>query len=237
MAEHRFEAVLLAGGLGTRIRSVVPNLPKAMMVVGGRPFLEILIEELARKGVSHAILATGYLHEAIERHFGNHWGGVDLTYSVESRPLGTGGAIRKALGMACRHDVFVFNADTFFDISLVEFNDFHQSMQADVSLALKPLRNFDRYGSVLVTGGRITAFLEKRKTGQGLINGGSYLVNRHAIERIAFPEVFSFETDFLEKKTGEITIGGFVRDAYFIDIGIPEDYELAQKELPGFQRS
>lgn len=232
MGAPTFEAIILAGGLGTRIRSVVPNLPKAMVDVGGHPFLEILLGGLARNHVARVILATGHLHQAISAHFGNRWGSVELQYSVENRPLGTGGAVWKAMEMASRHDVFVLNGDTYFDVSLNELHDFHRSAGADVTLALKPMPSVGRYGTVQLKDGRVAGFREKRKGRKGLINGGVYLLNRHVAERLAFPESFSLETDFLEKKVKEITIAGFVHEGYFIDIGVPEDYARAKRELP-----
>ncbi|MBZ5497868.1 MAG: nucleotidyltransferase family protein [Acidobacteriia bacterium] len=227
-----FEAIVLAGGLGTRIRSVASDRPKVMVDVGGRPFLEILLDRMAQNGVARTILATGHLHELIKEHFGERRGTMAIRYCVEDRPLGTGGAVWKALKMTSRNDVFVFNGDTFFDVDLPRFYEFHRSMRADLTLALKPLRNFERYGTVALDDGRITGFREKKKTAAGLINGGVYLLNRQGIERFVFPEEFSLETDFLEKMADEITIAGFVHDGYFIDIGVPEDYARAQQELP-----
>jgi D-glycero-alpha-D-manno-heptose 1-phosphate guanylyltransferase len=227
-----FEAIILAGGLGTRIRSVVADLPKVMVDIGGCPFLEILLARISQGGIQRTILATGHLHALIQARFGNRRGAMEIVYSVEDKPLGTGGAVWKALQLASRNDVFVFNGDTFFDIDLREFHQFHQAMGADVSLALKPMRDFDRYGTVEVTGGRISGFLEKRPTANGLINGGVYLMNRRSLERLVMPEKFSLETEFFQRMVDQFKIGGFVSDSYFIDIGVPEDYVRAQKELP-----
>jgi D-glycero-alpha-D-manno-heptose 1-phosphate guanylyltransferase len=230
-----FEAIILAGGLGTRISSVLSDRPKVMLDVGGRPFLEILLDRMARKGVARAILATGHLRQFIEEHFGDRWGNLEICYSEEDRPLGTGGAVWKALTMASLDDVFVFNGDTFFDVDLSGLHEFHQSIGADITLALKPMHNFERYGTVDLRDARISGFREKKKTDEGLINGGVYLMNRRLAGRFDFPERFSLETDFLEKMADDIVIGGYIHDGYFLDIGVPEDYARAQKELPLLQ--
>jgi D-glycero-alpha-D-manno-heptose 1-phosphate guanylyltransferase len=227
-----FEAIVLAGGLGTRISSVSSDRPKVMLDVGGRPFLEILLDWMAQKGVARAILATGHLRQFIEEHFGDRWGDLEIRYSMEDRPLGTGGAVWKALTMASLDDVFVFNGDSFFDVDLSGLHEFHQSIGADVTLALKPMHDFERYGTVVLRDGRITVFREKKQTDAGLINGGVYLMNRRLVGRFDFPERFSLETDLFEKMVDDLIIGGYVRDGYFLDIGVPEDYARAQKELP-----
>ncbi len=230
--ERPFEAIVLAGGLGARLRNAVPDRPKAMVEVAGRPFLEILLDRMSRSGFAKIVLATGHLHEVIERHFGYSWAGMELVYSVEDHPLGTGGAAWQALKLTSGNDVFLINGDTFFAVDFAALHRFHRSLDADVTLALKPMKNFDRYGTVELKDGRITGFREKAKTDEGLINGGIYLLNRQVSARLSFPERFSIETDFLEKKVGEISMGGFVQDGYFIDIGIPDDYTRAQWELP-----
>jgi D-glycero-alpha-D-manno-heptose 1-phosphate guanylyltransferase len=227
-----FEAIVLAGGLGTRISSVAPNQPKVMIDVGGHPFMEILFDLMAKNGVARVILATGHLHHLIRGHFGDRWGEIEIGYSVEEHPLGTGGAVRQALRMASQEDLFVLNGDTFFDVDFHALHQFHSSMRADITLALKLMRKFERYGTVELEGRRITGFREKRKMDEGLINGGLYLMNRYVLDGSILPEKFSLETDFLEHKVNEITIGGFVSPGYFIDIGIPEDYARARQELP-----
>lgn len=231
VAQTGFEGIFLAGGLGTRMRARQAGKPKVMMEVGGRPFLEILLKHAMGCGLRRAILATGYRHECIESHFGNRFRDVEILYSRESRPLGTGGAVWKALRIASDEDVFIFNGDTFFDVDLAEFYAFHKSTGAGASMALKPMRDFDRYGTVEVEGDRITGFREKQRTARGLINGGIYLLNRRKLAAFAMPQAFSIETDFFEKYAAEIRIGAFIRDGYFIDIGVPEDYERAQREI------
>ncbi len=232
MPEHTPDAIILAGGLGTRISSVVPDRPKAMADVGGRPFLEFILERLARCGLRRVILASGYMHSSLERHFRNEWRSMEILYCVESRPLGTGGALWKALGLADSEIVLALNGDSFFDIDVSALIERHRSFKADITIALKPMRDFARYGAVETRGRRVTRFHEKRQVKQGLINGGVYLIAHDLPSRFTMPERFSFETDFLEKKVGDVVIGGYVSDGYFIDIGVPEDYARAQLELP-----
>jgi len=225
------EAIVLAGGLGTRLSSLLMDRPKAMIEVGGRPFLEIMLDRLAQSSVARVILATGHGRETIERHFGNCWGGIEIQYSVETLPLGTGGAVWKAMKSLSGEEALVLNGDTIFDVDLAALLSFHRAMAADVTLALKPMCDFDRYGTVECLDGRILAFHEKARMDRGLINGGVYVLNRELPGRYPFPESFSLERDFLEKMAGQIKIGGFIQDRYFIDIGIPEDYARARSEL------
>lgn len=227
------EAIVLAGGLGTRIRPAVSDRPKPMAEIGGRPFLEYLLERMERRGISRAVLATGHMHDCIERHFMGRWASIEICYSIEDHPLGTGGAVWKAMALTSGDQVFIFNGDTFFDANLAALSEFHESVSADITLALKPMRSAERYGTVELDGARIVGFREKRRVERGLINGGVYLMNRSLTERYDIKGQFSLETDFLEQRTGDIMIAGLVQDGYFIDIGVPEDYDRAQRELPG----
>ena len=228
------EVVILAGGLGTRLRSVVSDIPKCMAPVSGEPFLKHVFRYLAGYDVSRVILSVGYLREHIfawvesERH---NWP-FEIEFAVEKEPLGTGGGIALALTYAATRYVAVLNGDTLFNVDLSELYDRHVAMGGDVTLALKPMHDFDRYGTVrLGTSGRIEAFEEKRYCDKGLINGGVYIIDRHAG---IFPEAekFSFETAVLAPLCAEGRLRGIVSDSYFIDIGIPEDYARAGKELP-----
>jgi D-glycero-alpha-D-manno-heptose 1-phosphate guanylyltransferase len=226
------EAIILAGGLGTRLKSVLPNVPKCMAPVNGIPFLDILISYLKREGVEHFILSLGYLKEAIIPHIRNHHADLRVSFSEEDEPLGTGGAIFMALLKAEKKHVFIFNGDTFFNVSLDQLEQFHLQKKADCSLALKPMKDFNRYGTVeLGTDETISGFREKKPSVAGLINGGVYLLNRHAFLKEQFPGKFSFEDHYLSKYLEKHVIAGQVQDAYFIDIGIPEDYVRAQEEL------
>ena len=222
------EAIILAGGLGTRLRDVVKDLPKPMASVRGRPFLCYVLEFLANQGVNRAVLSVGYRHEAIEDYFGSDWEGIDLAYAIEHAPLGTGGAIVLASRQVHGNDVYVLNGDTYFAIELEALAHAHLE-HGTFTMALKPMRNFDRYGTVRIDGrGRIVAFEEKRFREEGLINGGIYALNRHWLGQFTFPEAFSFEQECCEKQYKNAELYGLVLDAPFIDIGIPEDYQRAQ---------
>jgi D-glycero-alpha-D-manno-heptose 1-phosphate guanylyltransferase len=223
-----FDVIILAGGLGTRLRSVVADLPKCMAPVNGRPFLDILIERLRRQGVARIILSTGYLSEVVEEWIQQQYPGEEILFSREKTPLGTGGAILKALAFSEREDVLVCNGDTLFDVDVESLFRFHRAQGGDCSIALKPMRDFERYGTVeLGEDGWIRAFREKEPCREGLINGGVYVINRASLMGESFPEKFSFEDGYLAKRR----IAGMVQDAYFIDIGVPEDFERAQREI------
>ncbi len=174
------EAIVLAGGFGTRLSHVVSDLPKPMAPVAGRPFLEYLLDDLLRQGIRHVVLSTGHLHEKIESHFGTHYRSLALSYAYEAVPLGTGGGILNALRHCHEETVAVLNGDTLFRIDLARLAAFHGERHALLSLALRQVDDTARYGRVQITAvGRIEAFLEKAATqGPGLINGGIYLLSQ-----------------------------------------------------------
>lgn len=225
------EAIILAGGLGTRLSSVVSDVPKCMAPVNGEPFLAYLLEYLENQGCDQVILSLGYKHEIVTDWLYNKAFLFKIKRVIEKEPLGTGGGIRMALNKSSEDQVFILNGDTMFNIPL-------KPMQALVSahvkavVALKPMQQFERYGAVQLDNQQyITAFEEKQFKENGLINGGVYLLNKAAENLQDFPEKFSFEKDFLEKEAGKASLKGYSCNDYFIDIGIPEDYEKAQREL------
>ncbi len=224
------EAIVLCGGAGTRLRSVSGDTPKSMVDVAGRPFLEILLEYLGAGGVTRVVLATGVGHDVIADFFGTRWSSLDIAYSREREPLGTGGALAQAIRETSAPSVLAVNGDTYFDVSLAALSALHEAERADVTMALKPLTNFDRYGTVVLDGARVTSFVEKRPTPEGVINGGIYLLRRD-IFTSDLPRAFSFERDWLERRLATQRVCGLVQDGYFIDIGIPEDYQRACREL------
>jgi D-glycero-alpha-D-manno-heptose 1-phosphate guanylyltransferase len=224
------EAVILAGGFGTRLKTVVPDRPKPMAEINGRPFLEYLLDYIVSQGITQCILSVGFSHEMIIQHFGNRYKGTELLYAIEDKPLGTGGGILNALRSAASDTLFIINGDTFFRISFPEMEKEFFKKQADMVLALYKVRDDKRYGSVLTNSeGRIIKFIEKKdEAGEFLINGGVYLLKRDIFSGIDFPEVFSLENDFLEKSTATLKIYGKPFDNDFIDIGIPETYIQAR---------
>lgn len=231
------EAIILAGGFGTRLRSVVSDVPKCMALIDGKPFLHYLIEFLQKNGIEHFIFSVGYLHEVIENYLFQNYANLNVTFSLEKEPLGTGGAIQLAAGKTSHKNVLVCNGDTFYKTDLNLLCQFHKQKNATCSLSLKPMNNFDRYGVVeLNEDDSIKNFKEKQFYETGFINGGVYALNIPGFIEEGLPEKFSFEKDYLEKKVRRMEkkpgIFGIVQNHYFIDIGIPEDYEKAQKELP-----
>jgi D-glycero-alpha-D-manno-heptose 1-phosphate guanylyltransferase len=226
------EAIILAGGLGTRLRSAVPDLPKCMAPVAGRPFLGFVIDSLRRQGIQRFIFSLGYLSGHIEAWLQEAYPTLEYTSVVEAEPLGTGGGIRLALRAAKTAHVLVSNGDTLFEIDLRKQAAAHAISGAECTLALKPMTNFDRYGVVaLDERGRVTGFEEKKFQASGNINGGIYLLDRDALLGKDLPEKFSFEKDYLEPAASAGKLAGVLQDAYFIDIGIPEDFSRAQQEL------
>ena len=226
------EAIVLAGGLGTRLKQIVPDLPKPMAPIAGRPFLEILLTALARKGFTRVVLSLGFMAEKIIAHFGDRYAGMELVYEVEHQPLGTGGAIRAALLRCAADHVFVFNGDTYLDLEVDELEELWQRSRRPV-IVVREVPDTARFGRVEMNGGQVTAFLEKGMAGTGLINAGCYVLPRRALEAFPLGQNFSIETEYLAKELGRIYFDGFVTCGRFIDIGVPEDYARAQIELAG----
>ena len=225
------EAIILAGGLGTRLRSVVSDVPKCMAPVNGIPFINFVISYLKNEGVERFILSLGYKSEIIIDYVNKTFPNLEIEYAIEDKPLGTGGAIKLACCKVKGEDVIILNGDTLFNIDIKYFSEFHKEKKADFSVALKEMKDFSRYGSVETKEDlAIKAFNEKAYCKQGFINGGVYALRVSTFIHEHFPEVFSFEKDFLEKNTGKKKFYGLACDYYFIDIGIPEDYDRFIKD-------
>jgi D-glycero-alpha-D-manno-heptose 1-phosphate guanylyltransferase len=224
------EVIILAGGLGTRLRSVVSEVPKCMAPVAGKPFLWYLLEGLRRFYVDRVILSVGYLREVIEKWVAEHSSEYpfEFCFAVEKQPLGTGGGIKLAASLAKGSEVIVLNGDTWYDADLERLMEFRRECGKPIAVALKPMHDFDRYGRVeLAPDGTVTAFREKQHCADGLINGGVYALDRDSGIFGGLPEKFSFEKDILEPQCAAGNLCGLVQDGYFIDIGIPEDYSRA----------
>jgi D-glycero-alpha-D-manno-heptose 1-phosphate guanylyltransferase len=225
------EAVILVGGLGTRLKSVVSDLPKPMANVAGRPFLAYLLDYCKRQNMQRIVLCAGYKHEAIIDYFGHSYNGMELLYSIEDEPLGTGGALRKGLDLLSSPVVLFLNGDSICEVNIAEMASFYTKNHADMVLAIKKMQNFDRYGTVILEQNRITKFEEKKPLDEGFINVGVTLLNPEIIKKLAPAQKFSFEKDILERYTNSLNLLAFETPNYFIDIGIPEDYALAQTTL------
>jgi len=226
------QAIILAGGLGTRLRSVVSDLPKCMAPVAGQPFLVHVIRYLLSQGIERFIFSLGYKHEIIEEFLNSAFPTLHSELSVEQEPLGTGGAIYLACKRARDNDVIVVNGDTLFKADLHEAASFHMKNSADCTILLKPMEKFDRYGAVeLDADCAVSSFQEKQYFQTGDINAGVYILNVERFIDKDFPEKFSFEKDYLEKYCVQRNIFGVIQNAYFIDIGIPADFQKAQEDL------
>ncbi len=228
------QAILLAGGLGTRLRSVVSDRPKPMALIEDKPFMEYVVHELSRHGVTDIIFAVGYKGSMVEEYFGDgsRFGAMQgeeslrIRYAYEEELLGTAGAIKNAGRLITEDAVFVLNADTFYQIDYSRLVRMQQKEELAMALVLRQVPDISRYGeAVLDEGGRLTGFNEKTTAARpGTINGGVYLMTRELLEDIPEGKV-SLENDMIPKWLREgRRLGGFVNDGYFIDIGIPEDY-------------
>lgn len=222
------ECIILAGGLGTRLQSVVSDVPKCMAPVANKPFLSHIFDYLESHNFNHIILSLGYKSEIIIDWLKTQNRNFEVSYVIESKALGTGGAIRLAFSKVRSDKAIVLNGDTFFNIDNDSLFDFHLKQNAEITLALKPMTDFDRYGSVEIdNNNRILKFKEKQHLLKGLINGGVYLINKNIFDYLELSEVFSFENEILEAKTSELEIYGLPFENYFIDIGIPSDFKKA----------
>jgi len=227
------EAIVLAGGAGTRLKEVVADKPKPMALINNKPFLEYLLNYLAKNGIVHVILSVGFKAEQIQNYFGNKYRNLKISYATEDQPLGTGGGIRLALQNAKTENIFIVNGDTLFNVNLQKISDFHKKNKSDLTIALNEVKDGSRYGSILIDNThKIVNFEEKKETKQeAMINGGTYLLSKRSFLNINFPEKFSFEKDFLEKYYNIKRFYGIVFSDYFIDIGIPETYKQAQTDF------
>lgn len=227
------ECIILAGGFGTRLRSVVSDVPKPMAPIGGRPFLELLMDYLIGFNYDHIVLSTGYMHEKISDHFGESYKGVTLSYAVEHEPLGTGGGMRNALQYCTEDDITILNGDTLFRIDYDDLLRFYTSHPTRLAVVLRQVDDTSRYGSVTTDcSDRIARFAEKEAShGFGTINGGIYRLHRSLLEEQPAGKPFSFEKDIMQGKYREEPFFAYTSGAYFIDIGVPEDYLRLQREV------
>jgi len=223
--------VILAGGLGTRLRSAVADRPKVLAPVAGRPFISYLLDQLDKAGVKKVVLCTGYLAETIEAEFGKTYRSIRLSYSVENSPLGTAGALRNCLEHISSEHVMVLNGDSYCESDLEEFWKWHMENGASASVLLNYIDDTGRYGRVVLDGSsRVTGFIEKGKEGAGFINAGIYLLERRLVSEIPADQPLSLERDFFPRWAAEGVLFGLKAEIkQFIDIGTPESYEKAQK--------
>jgi D-glycero-alpha-D-manno-heptose 1-phosphate guanylyltransferase len=222
------EAIVLAGGFGTRLSHIVSDVPKPMALVNGKPFLVYILNHLKEYNFKKVVLAVGYKSDSIKNYFKNSYKDMEIIYSDEDTPLGTGGAIKKALQKCNANSILITNGDTFFDVNLAGMKTFHNIHNGCITIAVKTMYHYDRYGSVIVKDNKVIKFIEKKETEQGIINAGMYYINKQIFCDIN-NECFSFEKMILESLKYDIY--AFESNGYFIDIGIPEDYYRAQKDF------
>ena len=218
------QAILLCGGLGTRLREVVKDVPKPMAPINGTPFMQIKLDQLVDAGVSRVVFATGYKKEIIRDYFGDNYRGMEICYSEENEPLGTGGAIKQALEYITEANVIVMNGDAYIDIDLKALMQHHLDNPCTATIAVKPMHNFDRYGNCIFDGILIKEFIEKQPTHFGHINLGCYVLSRNIFDGLGLDKKFSFENDYLNIYVKTKPHHVYINDGYFIDIGIPSDY-------------
>lgn len=227
-----FEAIVLAGGLGTRLRSVVADRPKPLAPVAGRPFLDYLLAHLERVGAHHVILSVGYLGEQIESRYGDRFGTVALSYSRETAPLGTGGALRQALQHSTGSYTLAVNGDTLLACDPWPFIVATARADRPLGILTREVGDTARYGRCTLAGDLVVGFGEPARPGPGLINAGVYCLRHDVFDGVTLPERFSLEQEFIGPSLARLRPYGTRTDAYFIDIGVPADFARAQKELP-----
>jgi D-glycero-alpha-D-manno-heptose 1-phosphate guanylyltransferase len=232
MSLENMTAVILAGGLGTRLRSVVPDKPKVLAVIGGRPFIEYLLDRLGQEGIQSVVLCTGYMGDQIQVRLGTAYNKIALHYSREPHPLGTGGALRLALPMLESDTVLVLNGDSYCGARLNEFIVWHAERQSHATILLTKTEDTRRYGRVQIDDkGRILQFMEKTDTqGPGWINAGIYLVKREMIESIGTGRAVSIEREVFPDWIGR-GLHGFRSEGRLWDIGLPSAYAQANAEF------
>ena len=231
-------AIILAGGRGTRLKTIISDLPKPMAPIMNVPFLTYQLNYLKHFGIKKVIFSVGYLSEKIIAHYNQSFENISIEYSIEKNPLGTGGGIRMAMSNLNEDLVLILNGDSFFDLNLEQFYNLHLEQKAEFSLALRYVNNSERYGNIEFNSThQITSFIEKNQLNQsGYINAGVYILSKKLYLQNTKPDInFSIEKDFFEKQLNQLIIKGFEFKDYFIDIGIPEDYLKAQDDFKEFK--
>ena len=229
------DLIVLAGGLGTRLKSVVSDVPKPMAPVAGRPFLEYVLAQFAGQGFKRTILSLGHMADVVTQHFGTNYRGMELVHEIEHTPLGTGGALRAAMRHCRSPAALVLNGDTFLDLAVQPLENQWRECQRPMIVGCR-VEDAARYGRLDIDGTRITGFLEKGACGPGIINTGHYVLPTRIFDGFEHSDPFSFENDFLASRVQLLGFGLALADGLFIDIGIPEDYGRAQSLFASWDR-
>lgn len=222
------EAIILAGGLGTRLRKVIKDIPKVMAPLNGKPFLEYLLDNLSRKGFQRIVLSVGYKAKHIIDYFGTQYKNMALIYEIEKSPLGTGGAIRASLEKCIDDYVYIFNGDTYINLEVSAINTV-LAQQNQPIIVVREVDNTNRYGSLIVQDNQVVRFSEKKGSGPGLINAGCYVFPKHLLDAFPVGKPFSIELDYFADAVNHVRFYAFTTKSIFIDMGIPEDYHRLLK--------
>jgi D-glycero-D-manno-heptose 1,7-bisphosphate phosphatase len=227
------QAAILTGGRGTRLGSLTDDTAKPMLLVGGKPFLEYVVEYLQRFNIRRILFCTGYQSAQIEQYFrGRNLRGCEIEFSVEPSPAGTGGALLNARHLL-EEAFYVLNGDTFFELDLPMLSAllFSKNREFWATIGLRLVNDVQRYGQVILEGDQIVSFTEKGQSGSGLISGGIYCLRKEALQVLPAAPC-SLEKDLFPKLAAMGRIGGFRADGYFTDIGLPDTLDRAQIEVP-----
>ena len=199
-----------------------------MALVHGKPFLCYLLDHLASFSINEIILSIGYKGHIIQKYFGNSYGPLKIQYSLETEPLGTGGAIKNSLALSYSYPTLILNGDTFCSINYKTMLEKHRNLNSDLTMALCKMEDTSRYGKVEIDGDKIVFFSEKKKSGPGWINTGVYLMSPSIFDLFTLPQIFSIENDFFIPYLPKLNPHAFFTDKSFIDIGTPADYQNAE---------
>lgn len=229
------EAIILAGGTGTRLKNIVKDKPKPMVKVNGKPFLEIILDYLDKSGFDSVILSVGYLSDVIINHFGNKYKNIKIKYANEKNKLGTGGAIKYALKFCSEKNIFIFNGDTFLDL---DFNKILKNIDSKKLftpiMVSRFVEDVSRYGSLKIESNQLIKYQEKKDLGAGYINAGCYILPKKINLSDGDIDSFSFEKTSIPLIMKNYSFSIYNHKGFFIDIGIPEDLKRAEKMLEIF---
>ncbi len=228
-------AIILAGGMGTRLASVVSDVPKPMAPVSGRPFLEYILDYWINQGINHFILSVGYKSDIIQNHFGSKYRNIPITYVVEIEPLGTGGALKNVL-LQHSHlgsDVIVVNGDTWFEVLLTDLTKDYIESKKTITIAVKKIVCNNRYGTIIFNNNHQIIEFNNANDGESFINAGVYMLNVKLLLKLTslFPKKFSLENDLLKLLVKKGIVYASVHNAPFLDIGLPDDYSIAKNVI------
>ena len=220
------EAIILAGGLGTRLKSIVKTIPKSMILINSKPMLQYIIEKLYKENFDRIIISVGYLSKQILEYFGNNFQGMKIDYSIEDRPLGTGGALILASKLTTSPHFLVLNGDSFIDF---DYNDIYKkwAKNKQVLIISTYMDDTSRYGAIVYQDEKVISFGEKNSSGPGFINAGVYMISKEILKNYSNLKVFSLEKDFLNVEVTNDSVYCYPTKCNFIDIGVPEDLEKA----------